>query len=163
MTGEHLESILKTRRQGGEGRIPVVPDGAALTLYVAHDGVSLTVSRVEGIRVDGEIVYARTAKRRRTPSVVRIFAVAIEGAVGQPVRARASAEKASRAPTVIRFVAFFVALLPWRVALLLGALIGFVRGPCSIRRPPHPGRDAPRGISVMEMVVYRAASIARSG
>ncbi len=88
MTGEHLEAILKNAQAKAEkdGYL-ALPDGAVLTLYVAHDGVSLTVSRVEAVKVDGEIVYARTAKKE-TYALGRsdLFAVALEGAVGQPVR-----------------------------------------------------------------------------
>jgi hypothetical protein len=88
MTGEHLEAILKSAQAKAEkdGFI-TMPDGSGLTLYVAHDGVPLTVSRVEALKLDGELVYARTAKRE-TYALGRsdLFAVAIEGAVGQPVR-----------------------------------------------------------------------------
>jgi hypothetical protein len=88
MTGDHLEAILKNAQAKMEkDGFMALPDGAALTIYVAHDGVSLTVSRVEAIKMDGEIVYARTAKRE-TYALGRsdLFAVAMEGAVGQPVR-----------------------------------------------------------------------------
>jgi len=88
MTGEHLEAILKnaqakTEKDGYQS----LGDGALLTLYAAHDGVSLTISRVEAVRIDGEIVYARTSKKE-TYALGRtdLFAVALEGAVGQPVR-----------------------------------------------------------------------------
>jgi hypothetical protein len=45
------------------------------------------VSRVEGVKTDGELVYARTA-RRETYAFAKsdLFAVAVEGAVGQPAR-----------------------------------------------------------------------------
>jgi hypothetical protein len=88
MTGEHLESILKNAQAKAEkDGFHVLPEGAALTLYAAHDGVSLTVPRVEGVKIDGEIVYARTAKRE-TYALGKsdLFAVAIEGALGQPAR-----------------------------------------------------------------------------
>jgi hypothetical protein len=92
MTGEHLESILKNaqaKAEAGSGKESwlALPEGATLTLYAAHDGVSLTVPRVESVKLDGEIVYARTAKRE-TFAIGRadLFAVAMEGAVGQPVR-----------------------------------------------------------------------------
>ena len=88
MTGEHLEAILKNAQAKAEkDGYTVVPDGASLTLYAAHDGVSLTVSRVEALKIDGELVYARTV-RRETYALARtdLFAVALEGAVGQPAR-----------------------------------------------------------------------------
>lgn len=88
MTGEHLEAVLKSAlaKPEKDGYV-VLPEGANLTLYAAHDGVSLTVARVEALKVDGELVYARTA-RRETFALGRadLFAVALEGAVGQPAR-----------------------------------------------------------------------------
>jgi len=90
MTHDHLDSILKTAhcKQDKEGW-SVVPDGGTLTLYAAHDGVSLNVGRVEALRVDGEIVYARTPKRELFALArTDLFAVALEGAAasGQPAR-----------------------------------------------------------------------------
>ena len=90
MTGEHLESILKSAQSKNEkDGYAVLPDGASLTLYLAHDGVSLTVPRVEAVKIDGELVYTRTAKGERY-AIARgdLFAVAIDGSVGggQPAR-----------------------------------------------------------------------------
>jgi hypothetical protein len=88
MTGEHLEAILKNAQaKSDKDGYMSLGDGALLTLYAAHDGVSLTVSRVEAVKIDGEIVYARTSKKE-TYALGRtdLFAVALEGAVGQPVR-----------------------------------------------------------------------------
>jgi hypothetical protein len=81
MTGDHLDAILKTagakpEKDGWFG----LPDASTMTLHVAHDGASMTISRVEAIRPDGELVYARNPKRELF-IVVRsdIFAVALEG------------------------------------------------------------------------------------
>jgi hypothetical protein len=88
MTGEHLEAILKNAQAKAEkDGYTAVPEGATLTLYAAHDGVPLMISRVEAVKSDGDLLYARTA-RRETFSLSRsdLFAVALEGAVGQPAR-----------------------------------------------------------------------------
>jgi hypothetical protein len=88
MTGEHLEAILKNAQAKSEkDGFFVLAEGATLTLYAGHDGVPLTVPRVEAIKVDGDLVYARTA-RRETFALSRndLFAAALEGAVGQPAR-----------------------------------------------------------------------------
>jgi hypothetical protein len=88
MTGEHLEAILKSAQAKSEkDGYTVVPEGATLTLYGGHEGVPLTVPRVEAIKVEGELVYARTG-RRETFVLNRqdLFAIALEGAVGQPAR-----------------------------------------------------------------------------
>ena len=88
MTGNHLEAILKqaSAKLDKDG-FHALPEGAVLTLYVAHDGASLTISKVEAIRLDGELVFARTSKRE-TYTLVQtdLFALAVEGTVGQPAR-----------------------------------------------------------------------------
>ena len=81
MTGEHLEAILKVA--GGKAEKDgwhALPEGSTMTLHVAHDGASMTVTRVEGVRVDGELVLARNA-RRETFAFARadVFAVALDG------------------------------------------------------------------------------------
>jgi hypothetical protein len=80
MTGEHLDTILKLAGAKAEkDGWMLLPDGSAMTLHVAHDGASMTVSRIEGVRQDGELVYARNPKRELFV-VVRsdVFAVALE-------------------------------------------------------------------------------------
>jgi hypothetical protein len=84
MTGEHLDAILKVSGAKGdkEGWYSF-PDGGTMTLHVAHDGASMTVPRVEAIRQDGDLVYARNP-RREIFVVVRsdVYAVALEGDAG---------------------------------------------------------------------------------
>jgi hypothetical protein len=80
MTGDHLDSILKLAAAKSEkdGWLSL-PEGSAMTLHVAHDGASMTVTRVESLKQDGELVYARNPKREIFV-VVRsdVFAVALE-------------------------------------------------------------------------------------
>jgi len=90
MTGEHLEAILKVAGAKGEkDGWTVLPDGRTMTLHVAHDGAAMTVPRIEALRADGELVYARNPKRELFV-VVRgdVFAVALEGeaSAGKVVR-----------------------------------------------------------------------------
>jgi hypothetical protein len=88
MTGEHLELVLKNAqaKPDKDGYL-TVPEGTTLTLYAAHDGVGLTVSRVDAVKVEGELVQARTVRREQYALVKSdVFAVALEGAVGQPTR-----------------------------------------------------------------------------
>jgi hypothetical protein len=80
MTGEQLEAILKTigaksDKDGWHG----LTDGNTLGIYVAHEGASITIGRVEALRRDGDIVYARNAKREMF-AVVRsdIFALSLD-------------------------------------------------------------------------------------
>ena len=81
MTGEHLEAILKVAGAKSEkdGWLNL-PEGATMTLHVAHDGAGMTIPRIEGVKHDGELVYARNS-RRELFAVVRtdVYAVAFEG------------------------------------------------------------------------------------
>jgi hypothetical protein len=81
MTGEHLEAILKvagakSEKDGWQS----LPEGSALTLHVGHQGASMTVPRIDAVKQDGELVYARNP-RRELFIVVRsdVYAVALEG------------------------------------------------------------------------------------
>jgi hypothetical protein len=89
MTGEQLDAILKTAQaKPDKDGWNSLPEGGLLTLYLAYNGASLTVPRVEALRSDGPLLYARTPKRELF-AVARedVFAVAVEGAVmGQPTR-----------------------------------------------------------------------------
>jgi hypothetical protein len=90
MTGDHLETILKMAgAKADKDGWASLPDGSALTLHLAHDGASMTISRVEGLKHEGELVYARNPKRELF-IVVRsdIFAVALESeaSAGKVVR-----------------------------------------------------------------------------
>jgi hypothetical protein len=81
MTGEHLDAILKVAGAKNEkDGWQSLPEGSAMTLHVAHDGASMTVPRIDAVRQDGELVYARNP-RRELFIVVRsdIFGVALEG------------------------------------------------------------------------------------
>jgi hypothetical protein len=81
MTGDHLEAILKLAGAKGEkDGWASLPDGSTMTLHVAHDGAAMTISRIEAVRQDGELVFARNPKRELFV-VVRsdVFAVALEG------------------------------------------------------------------------------------
>ncbi|MGD0676802.1 MAG: hypothetical protein ABSC94_15420 [Polyangiaceae bacterium] len=90
MTGDHLDAVLKTAgaKVDKEGWL-CLPDASTMTLHIAHDGASMTISRIEAVRQDGDLLYARNPKRELFV-VVRtdIFAVALEGeaAVGKVVR-----------------------------------------------------------------------------
>jgi hypothetical protein len=89
VTPEHLISILKQAGakadkgdkgdKGDKEGWEVLPEGASLTLYLAHDGATLNVNRVESIRKDGELVYAKTKKDVFYVARADIFAIAIEG------------------------------------------------------------------------------------
>ena len=81
MTGEHLEAILKVAGAKSEkDGWHSLPEGSAMTLHVAHDGASMTVSRIDSVRQDGDLLHARTPKREIFVLVrTDVFAVALEG------------------------------------------------------------------------------------
>jgi hypothetical protein len=90
MTGDHLEAILKLAgAKGDKDGWTSLPEGNTMTLHVAHDGAAMTISRIEALRQDGELVVARNPKRELFV-VVRtdVFAVALEGeaSAGKVVR-----------------------------------------------------------------------------
>ena len=90
MTGEHLDAILKLAgAKGDKDGWHVLPDGNTMTLHVAHDGAAMNVPRIEAMKQEGELVYARNPKRELFV-VVRsdVFAAALEGeaAAGKVVR-----------------------------------------------------------------------------
>ena len=91
MTQEQLDAILKqlSAKADKEGWW-TMPEGALLTVHVAHDGAALAISRLESLRVDGGIVTARTHKRE-LHCFVRddVFALASEPGVGEKGRSRA--------------------------------------------------------------------------
>ena len=82
MTQEHLSAILelisaKLDKDGWS----TFPDGRGLTLYAAHDGVQLTVARVEGLMVKAGLLRARTARGEiYLLAMEDVFAAAAEAA-----------------------------------------------------------------------------------
>jgi hypothetical protein len=90
MNSEQLDAILKTAhaKEDKEGW-RVLPESGTLTLYLAHDGASLTLPRIEALRTEGDILYARTPKRELYAVVrVDVYAIALDAtaAAGQAVR-----------------------------------------------------------------------------
>lgn len=87
MTREQIEAILKTSqaKQDKDGSYNV-PEGGNVTVHVAHDGATLQVPKVESLRFDGDLLYARSSKQTTAIVTSDVFAVSIEGAGGQPAR-----------------------------------------------------------------------------
>jgi hypothetical protein len=90
MTSDHLDAILKVAGAKSEkdGWL-ALPDGALMTLHVAHDGASMTIPRIEAVRHDGDLVYARNSRRELFVVVKSdVFSLAFEGeaAAGRVVR-----------------------------------------------------------------------------
>ena len=88
MVGEQLQAIFKNAQAKAEkDGFTALPEGTTATLYAAHGGVALTVSRVEAIRVDDGLLTARTVKRETyMVDITDVFALAVDGATNGPVR-----------------------------------------------------------------------------
>ena len=80
MTVDHLTAIIKAAeaRKDDKGWW-VTQEGRHVTLYASSGGSSLTVSRVEAIRVDGALVGARTVRGEEYLLALEdVFAGAVE-------------------------------------------------------------------------------------
>ena len=81
MAGEQLDAVLKSgSAKAGKDGFTALPEGVTLTLYLAHDGASLSVPKVEAVKNDGDLIFARTAKRETFCFAKNdVFAVATDG------------------------------------------------------------------------------------
>lgn len=87
MTREQIEHILKTAqaKSDKEGALSL-PEGSNVTLHAARDGVGLAFQKIESVRFDGELLYAKGDKKTVAIVITDVFAVSIEGAGGNPAR-----------------------------------------------------------------------------
>ncbi|MDI1433549.1 MULTISPECIES: hypothetical protein [Polyangium] len=81
MTEDMLRTVLDTASvtTDPEGWLRL-PEGQLLTLYVAHDGVSLNIAKVESLRIAHGVIRARSIKGESF-FVARedLFAVSVDG------------------------------------------------------------------------------------
>lgn len=88
MDKAHVKAILATAgaTDGKDGWVDV-PDGKSITLYVAHGGATMQVARTVALKLDGALVFARTAKGETyILAESDLFAGAIEGGTTSTVR-----------------------------------------------------------------------------
>jgi hypothetical protein len=88
MVGDSLSTILeKANAKTDKDGLSVLPEGTSATLYASHNGVGLTVSRVDAVKVEKGLLHARTTKRETyVLELGDVFAVAFEGVQGTPAR-----------------------------------------------------------------------------
>jgi hypothetical protein len=86
MTRDQIEAILKNAGAKTDKEGHGLPDSANVTFHVAHDGASLSFQKIENVRFDGELVYAKSSKQSIALAISDVFAVAMEGASGQTAR-----------------------------------------------------------------------------
>ena len=83
----NFEAILKTSGAKSDKEAGyVLPEGSNVTFHIAHDGASLSFQRLESVKFDGEMLYAKGSKQTVAMVVSDVFAVSLEGAGGQPQR-----------------------------------------------------------------------------
>jgi hypothetical protein len=89
MTEEILRAALeaveaKTDKDGWAD----LPEGRTMTLYAAHDGVSLNVAKVESLKITHNLVRARSVKGETfLLALTDVFAAALDGG-GRPGHSR---------------------------------------------------------------------------
>ncbi len=63
MTDEHFMAIVQSAQAKKDGQgWWTTQEGRHLTLYVSSSSASLTVNRIEAVRLDGNLIKARTAR-----------------------------------------------------------------------------------------------------
>lgn len=87
MTREQIEHILKTAQAKGDKEGGhALPEGSNVTLHVSRDGASLSFQKIDHIRFDGELIYAKGDKKTVAFVAQDVMAVTIEGVGGAPAR-----------------------------------------------------------------------------
>lgn len=62
MTHDMLKTVLASADTKEEDGWSLLPSGRLLSLYAAHDGVSLTVQKIEAVRLAHGLLHARNNK-----------------------------------------------------------------------------------------------------
>lgn len=62
MTHDMLKTVLAASDTREEDGWSLLPNGRLLSLYAAHDGVSLTVQKIEAVRLAHGMIHARNNK-----------------------------------------------------------------------------------------------------
>lgn len=89
MTREQIEAILKSSQAKADKSEKdgfSLPDGSNLTFHVAHDGASVSFAKLETVKFDGDLLFAKSAKQTVAIVVSDVFAVTLEGTTAQQRR-----------------------------------------------------------------------------
>ncbi len=90
MTHDMLKNVLETAQAKESEGWSLLADGRLLTLYAAHDGVSLTVQKVEAVRLAHAIVHARSSKGETFMIALEdVFAAAFDAGTTSPTARKA--------------------------------------------------------------------------
>lgn len=86
MTREQIEHVLKLAQAKSDKEGAQLPEGSNVSLHVSHDGASMTFQKIENVRFDGDLIYAKGDKKTVALVASDVFAVTIEGVGGAPAR-----------------------------------------------------------------------------
>jgi len=80
MTDEMLHAVLETAgAKLAKDGWHTLPEGRAMTLYAAHDGVPLTISKIEAVKVSQRVAWGRSSKGETyVLSLDDLFAAALD-------------------------------------------------------------------------------------
>lgn len=79
MTLEELKSVLGAGGATSEGEWEQLPEGRAVTLHVACNGVGLTVARVVAVKFASPLLHAKTSRDELfVVSTADVFACALD-------------------------------------------------------------------------------------
>jgi hypothetical protein len=90
MTHDMLKTVLASADTREEDGWSLLPNGRLLSLYAAHDGVSLTVQKIEAVRLAHGLIHARSHKGE-------IFLLALEDVFAAAFDAGAESKAARKA------------------------------------------------------------------
>lgn len=81
MTEEMFRVVLDTANAKIDGKDgwAALPSGRLMTLHLAHDGVPLTVGKIEAIKIQGAVIRARSSKGETFVDLTDVFAAGLEG------------------------------------------------------------------------------------
>jgi len=80
MTRDQIEAILKSSgAKADKDNGYTLPEGSSVTLHLAHDGASLAFQKLENVKFEGDLIFAKNVKQTVAIVTSDVFAVALEG------------------------------------------------------------------------------------
>ncbi len=91
MTEEMFRVVLDTANaKSDKDGWSAMPDGRLMTLYAAHNGVQLTVAKVDKVRVSSGVIKAQTSKGDTFVLAIEdLFAAALDAGTESPAGRKA--------------------------------------------------------------------------
>jgi hypothetical protein len=87
MTREELDEIFKGLQIKSQKEEFLPPADASFSLYAGQHGASLSVSKIEALRIVGAVLFARTSKKETFAiPLALVFAIAMDAAPGSAAR-----------------------------------------------------------------------------